>query len=415
MSEKNDNVNLDDNEENKNESSDEINLTDLPLEIFLYICSFLDASTLVHRLSLVCKQFWYILKEDSMWKRKIHNVWPNSRYPILPPDRDEELFWKLACVAVERQAYLWRNMENIKSFPLEEGHYGCVDGLLLMNEGRLCISGGRDRLLVCWKLDTYVDKQKIQTYTGFGHDGWIRDITSLHGKIYSCSWDQRIHVWSVENTGIEPIHRMALYRDSTSALLCITSNEQTNLIATGSYCKTISVLDPRLSDPLVARYQPHQRAVLKITMNSQYIISGSEDRTVSIWDQRSQRTLESITVSTDSFPMSLCMYRRSVFIGDSGAYIHVLDTDNYKIVKQYKTEHTKGITGIYASLGSIITSSLDSTVRISSPTDPPKQFTILKSPHGDIAGMDYLNDVLAVCGDSALQIWRPKCNTYNIL
>ena len=54
-------------------------------QIFLYICSFLDASTLVHSLSLVCKQFYQILNDNSLWKARIGQIWPDTGYPILPP------------------------------------------------------------------------------------------------------------------------------------------------------------------------------------------------------------------------------------------------------------------------------------------------------------------------------------------
>lgn len=56
-----------------------------PFQIFLHICSFLEASTLVHGLSLVCKQFYLILKDDSLWKTRINHLWPDASYPILRP------------------------------------------------------------------------------------------------------------------------------------------------------------------------------------------------------------------------------------------------------------------------------------------------------------------------------------------
>ncbi|XP_008550281.1 F-box/WD repeat-containing protein 9 [Microplitis demolitor] len=393
----------------QDELSDKISLQDLPVEIFLHICSFLDASTLVHRLGLTCKQFFNILHDDSIWKTRISRVWPNSRFPILPPDENDKLFWKLSCVVVERQSFLWKNVEAYENFSLEDGHYGTVDGLLLIDNGRTCISGGRDRSLICWRLKSAEHEEKIQMNQSFGHDGWIRDLTLMHNKIYSCSWDQRVIEWDVSNIDINLVNRIPLFRDKTSALLCISSNSEVNLLATGSWNKTISVLDPRLQEPLVNQYQAHKGPVLKVKMDSQYIVSASEDKHVSIWDQRAGRILQTIRISKDSFPMSMDMLKGTVYIGDSAANIHILDINKeFNIIRTYKTEHTNKISGIRVTPGSIITSSADSTVRISSPTDPPRQFTILQCRHGDIAGMDYMNEVLAVCGEGAVQIWRPK-------
>lgn len=68
----------------------------------------------------------------------------------------------------------------------------------------------------------------------------------------------------------------------------------------------------------------------------------------------------------------------------------------------------KGINGVHIAPGCLLTSSMDKTVRISSPTDPPQHLTTLKSNYGEIASTDYLNDVLAVSGTEGIEIWRPK-------
>jgi len=73
------------------------------------------------------------------------------------------------------------------------------------------------------------------------------------------------------------------------------------LFATGSYNNTIFVFDSRLDKP-IKQYRPHTRAVIKLTMNSEYIVSASLDKTVSVWDQRAGRTMKSITV------ISFCIF-----------------------------------------------------------------------------------------------------------
>lgn len=56
------------------------------------------------------------------------------------------------------------------------------------------------------------------------------------------------------------------------------------------------MFDPRLNYNPIVKYQPHKRAVIKVAMSSHFILSASEDRTVSIWDQRAGRTMKNITV-----------------------------------------------------------------------------------------------------------------------
>ncbi|XP_024887993.1 uncharacterized protein LOC112464935 [Temnothorax curvispinosus] len=161
-----------------------------------------------------------------------------------------------------------------------------------------------------------------------------------------------------------------------------------------------------------------------------------------------------------------------VCVGDTKAKLHMLNPkNNLELVKSYSTEHTREITGVYLSRGCLITSSYDGTVRISSPTDPPRCIATLvhctepgtfnrmesffehpynmldmtqsvcskyggclrplngtdrRHPISDwtaqsrmvcvffpsemnakIFSMDYLNDTLAVSGQG-IEIWRPK-------
>lgn len=76
---------LEQNEDDQSDKEQSISLLHLPIEIFLHVCSFLDAETLMHNLSLVCKQFYQILNDNSFWKMRISQIFPNTGYPILPP------------------------------------------------------------------------------------------------------------------------------------------------------------------------------------------------------------------------------------------------------------------------------------------------------------------------------------------
>lgn len=408
-------VNVSHQEENcQDKGTFSLSLLDLPVEVFLHICSFLDAKTLVHGLGLVCKQFHEILNDDSLWKVRINQIWPNVRYPTLPQDEEDELFWKLSCVAIERQTSLWHNEDSMEKLTLSNVHYSMVDGVLLMHNGQLCISGARDRTLVLWRLPDDEDKCAKSMSVDLAHNGWIWDLTSIGDTIYSCSWDKTIKAWNLSDAGLT--HLTTYELSLPGALLSITSCPELSLFATGSFCKSVVLFDSRTDSKPVGIYQAHQRAVIGLAMNSNYIISASEDKTVVIYDHRAQRFLNKFTISDESFPMSLCMRDDVVYVGDKGGKLHILDPKkNYECVKTYDTAHDKGITGVYCADGCLITSSMDKTVRILSPTDPPQIITTLNCGYGEIAGIDYLNEVLAVSGIEAVEIWRPKRKTESTL
>ncbi|KAJ8670377.1 hypothetical protein QAD02_001636 [Eretmocerus hayati] len=399
---------MSDDDEQNEQPERELNLLDLPIEIFLHICSFLDASSLVHGLSLTCKQFHQILNDDSIWKVRISQIWPNAGYPMLPPAESDELFWKLSCVAVEKQARMWKN-KDLERIWLSNVHYSNIDCLLLMRKGSICISGGRDRSLVLCRLSSEECPENESFVAGNAHDGWIWDLTAIDDTIYSCSWDKSIKAWSMTDAGLIPL--LTYETTVTAALLCATSCPERALFATGSQCRTVTVFDSRGHTPIV-KYQPHHGAIIRIAMNTNYILSASEDKTVNIWDQRAGRTLKSITISKESFPHSMCLKDDIVYIGDSSAKLHILDPkQDFELVKSFKTEHEKNITGVHVDAGCLITSSLDRTVKISSPTDPPQLLNSLQYNYGEIANIDYLNEVLAISGTDSIEIWRPKVRT----
>ncbi|XP_078035302.1 F-box/WD repeat-containing protein 9 [Augochlora pura] len=397
-------------------SNSRLSLLDLPVEVFLYICTFLDASTLVHALSLVCKQFNEILRDDSMWKERISHMCPHAVYPILPPAEDDTLFWKLSCVALEKQISLWRKEESMENsmerLTLYHAHYGTIDGLHLMHNGNICISGARDRSLVCWKLPNSEDEEENVKRINCAHNGWIWDITSIENTIYSCSWDRTVKAWKLTNSGLVHLETYDKFMDG--ALLSVASCPELTLFATSSFCRTVSVYDSRSGTTPIVMYKPHRGPVIRLIMNSQYIISASDDKTVYIWDHRTRKFINNFTIAK-SLPMCMCMHKDIIYVGDSTAKIHVLDPkENFKAVKTYPTEHKQALTGIHVAPGCLITCSTDKNVIINTPTDPPQHLATLKSNCGGIASSDYLNDVLAVSETAGgIVIWRPKSHSHS--
>lgn len=89
-------------------------------------------------------------------------------------------------------------------------------------------------------------------------------------------------------------------RSVPGALLCVSSCPERALFTTGSYGKTVFVFDSRSGQKPIRQYRPHTGPVIKLAMNTDYILSASEDKTVSIWDQRAGRIMKSITVIMSS-------------------------------------------------------------------------------------------------------------------
>ncbi|XP_071635452.1 F-box/WD repeat-containing protein 9-like [Temnothorax longispinosus] len=254
-------------------------------------------------------------------------------------------------------------------------------------------------------------------------------MTAIDNTIYSCSMDLDVKSWTLTNTGLVHQRTYGIPRsDRFSSLwpLCMSScpGPERNLFATGLSSGTICVFDSRSRNNPISHYRPNTSNVNKLTMNMEYILSTSLDKTVSVWDQRAGQIMKSITFPGEAhFPTCINMRQDLVFVGTRTwgtlrswdfPKLHVLNAkDDFKLVKSYSTEHTKSITKVHLTHECLITSSEDGTVRISSLTDPPKPIATLRSEIGGIHDMDYLNGTLAICGDDDIQVMVPEVDVFN--
>ncbi|XP_071576047.1 F-box/WD repeat-containing protein 9-like [Temnothorax nylanderi] len=393
----------------------------LPVEIFLHICSFLDGSTLVHGLSLVCTRFYLILKNaNSLWKARINHIWPDASYPLLPPARPDKLCWMLSYVAIKQQTALWKQQESRKKrLFIKKTHGPIIGAVSLMHNGISHVVYTSDLHLLYKELPSGKKLSHEIENSGrkYAHSSGITDLTAIDNTIYSCSMDPNVKSWMLTNTGL--VHQRTynlLYSSLWSSVLSSCPGPGRDLFAwTGLSCGTIYVFDSRSRNNPIRHYRPHTRDVNMLAMNTEYILSASED-TVSVWDQRAGRIIKSITFPGEAHPTCINMRRDLVFVGTrtwdtfrswNFSKLHVLNPkDDFELVKSYSTKHTQDITGMCVTHECLITSSKDDTVRISSLTDPPKSIATLRSKIG-IFDMDYLNGILAISGNG-IEVWCSK-------
>ncbi|XP_071579412.1 F-box/WD repeat-containing protein 9-like [Temnothorax nylanderi] len=389
----------------------QLSLVQLPVEMFLHICSFLDASTLVHGLSLVCKQFYLILSDDPllhMWKARIDHILPNASHSLLCLERPDKLFWKLSCVAIEKQTALWGQQGSIKKLRFPHRYINKTSVLLMPVDGITYLVGANTCSLFCKKLSYREEPFYEVKHTKASYENCL---TAIDRTVY-ISRSDTVNSWVLTNTGLvhdrtyDPdIERSNRYDDLT----CVSSYPERALFAAGSIYGTIYVFDSRSSNKPIYQYRPHTIYVTKLAMNTEYILSTSKDQTVSVWDQRAGRTMKSITIPGENvYPTYFDMRRDLVCVGDNKGKLHMLEPKNdFELVKSYSSYHTREITGVRLTHGCLITSSWDGTIRISCPTDPPKPITTIRLEREYISSMDYLNDTLAIVGES-LVVWRPR-------
>ncbi|CAD8043148.1 unnamed protein product [Paramecium primaurelia] len=149
------------------------------------------------------------------------------------------------------------------------------------------------------------------------HDKSVKDLCFMDDdKIITCSKDMTIKIWDKRTKQL----KMEL-KDHTDQILCIAFSQK-RIIASGSVDKTVRIWKPSPSWKIAFVCQGHSERIRCVEFLGNYIVSGSDDTTVKLWDfdgqlQHSFKTNGRVSaIATD----------KNLIIVGSGKNIIVLDT-----------------------------------------------------------------------------------------
>lgn len=407
---------------------DQPNLMNMPVEIILKICSFLDAHFLKYTLSKVCRRFESILADDHLWKYWVHSK-THGRYPALPNLKiwDEvQIDWEEVCVEMDVEMTKWTKVKDtMRHIVVKDVHFASVDTVLLVNNGEICISGGRDRGMALWNVLDISPHDKSDNVTTFtdakpkqirhdAHAGWVWDLAPDNiesaSTVYSASWDNTVKAWNLE-TGFECIQT---FRCGMSALSVVTIE---NEILAGLYSKKILSFDPRAGSDHTYSYKAHRGPVLALQTFNNFVASISEDKTLAVWDRTAGKLLmNDIKIPTEkAYPVCISWSPSALYIGDSKGCLHLFNPEDQKFIGTHEIwpeppiiKPSSKITGCYQSKGNMIVCSDRGEIKFLYNCLPPQEYTNIKSSTFDVTQLRYLNGVLVIgtC-DSALEFWVP--------
>ncbi|XP_063548141.1 F-box/WD repeat-containing protein 9-like [Cydia strobilella] len=414
-------------------------LLSMPVEIFLKICSFLDADFLSHTLAKVCTRFETILEDSHIWKYWYHSKLEGSTYPPLPHLQhweEKPIDWQSLCVESASEKRRWENVrETMKHIVVKDIHFASVDTVLLVNNGELCISGGRDRGMALWCVaDISPSGPEVATPSrapGGGvahavlaatqprhirhgaHEGWVWDLAAdcEHNTkfVYSASWDNSVKVWDL-NRDFTAVHS---FRCGMSALCVDTCSD---MVLAGLYSKRIMVFDVRVGAEAVCKYKPHRGPVLGLATSGPQVASVSEDRSLAVWDARARRTLVQRRLRADqAYPVCVSWAGPALYVGDSKGGLHLLHPENFSLVATHEvwqeppsTQPASKITGCLQTPAGLILVSDRGEVKFMYNSFPPREYCSTRTTAPDVTQVRYLNGILVVGScDSALEFWIP--------
>lgn len=250
------------------------------------------------------------------------------------------------------------------------GHTSNINTLSAMPNSRL-VSGSFDKTVRVWNI---LNGDLVKTFRG--HNKTVKTVLYLpfNSLIASESLDGTVRIWDLN--GLSDQAKFVFFYDNP--LKTITDLKD-GRIATSSNNFEILVWNT-VTGGLIHIFNGHTDIVHSfLYLDSGYLVSGSKDRTVRVWDVKNYLQVNKF----DGYPLSNTGHRSSVYIlialpggiVASGSYdktIKLWDIINSKYLLTYSNESTFGKTAHSAAIMSatyinermFATASLDSTVRV---------------------------------------------------
>lgn len=383
-------------------------LDTLPSELLLLIFSYIEAPFLIETVSKVCQKFLILLSSSTYWKTRLTMWYHPCKYPPVPVD-NSSFDWMSACMETEYTYSLWQQNNNnnrLEHLSFVDIQYGTVDAVHLFQGGNLLAAGSRDRSVTIFDLtrpearDPQTCRDAIVFADDKTHQGWIWCLSSNDKHFCSGSWDSKIRLWDLcaEN----PL--VSTYR-CKSAVLDIHMDKQ--YIIAGGHDKCLYIIDTRAHQMQSTKI--HQMPILCLAVNEKHIITGSEDGHICIYDRKTNTVFKKLTM--ENYPMCLSYGDHQLWVGDRIGQVQLIDTseDKFELVQTFDFGHKSKLTCIKHSLGALFTSSTDRHIRVMEPTLNPKQITCFDPKLGEIACMDYCNNILVCAGSTfCVDVWRPR-------
>ena len=156
--------------------------------------------------------------------------------------------------------------------------------------------------------------------------GWVWSVTNDSQRpteVITGSWDKSVRIWDLSMNG----ENTQTFKYHPSAILTLTSDNGS--IYTGSYDKRVRSFDPRSGD--IHEITQQKGPILSLIVDGQFILSGSEDKTINICDRRmTPYPVSSIGVGSGVLCMNLSHNHGFNYlrVGSLNGTLHTYDTTN---------------------------------------------------------------------------------------
>ncbi|KAF9485945.1 hypothetical protein BDN70DRAFT_870420 [Pholiota conissans] len=290
--------------------------------------------------------------------------------------------------------------------------------IALSGNGKYLVSGLEDQTMRVWDASTGEELKVLE-----GHGNYSVAFSSDNKWIVSGSDDRTVRVWDA-STG-EELKVLEGHGDYVWSVAFSSDNTQ---IVSGSDDKTVRVWDALMGEELkvLEGHCDYVRSVAFSSDNTQ-IVSGSDDKTVRVWDASTGEELKvleghgncvwSIAISSDNMQIGHCNYVRSVaFSSDNKWIVSGSDDQTVRVWDASTGEELKVLEGhgdYVRSVGfssdnmQIVSGSDDKTVRVWDALTG-EELKVLEGHHGSVQSVAFSSDnkwIVSGSDDRTAQVW----------
>ncbi|ODV78268.1 WD-40 repeat protein [Suhomyces tanzawaensis NRRL Y-17324] len=182
-------------------------------------------------------------------------------------------------------------------------HFDWINDLKLVNNDANLVSCSADLSikLINLKQSPDTDSTTVHKFPNY-HTDYIKKLSynTTHNQVISGGLDGRIIVWDLLT--LKPTRHlsnaMAAVNNPTTSSCSIysLSNNQSNLISTGGSNNSINLFDKRSQNPFIRKLIGHQDNIRCLLMNDSFILSGSSDTSVKLWDLRNFKVYKNFDI-----------------------------------------------------------------------------------------------------------------------